>query len=181
MVQTTVLLACRRRCALCVGIDGVFDAQPGQLAHIDRNHENNDEGNAAWLCVNHHVEYDSSSPQTKRLTPDELRAYQAKLQELMKNPTFFEADSARHPKAASKSRHRLSHVTLELHQARLPIYRTATNFVRLVLNDLNPDLRDLFKYVAEIEMAVFLYDDDVAEYLAELFRRALRLRTIVVG
>src|SRR5687767_12598932 len=75
-VETKVFLACRRRCAICVGLDGDWDWKPGQLAHIDRNASNNTEANAAYLCLPHHDLYDSVPRQTKRHTPDELRAYQ---------------------------------------------------------------------------------------------------------
>jgi hypothetical protein len=51
----------------------------GQIAHIDRDSTNNTLSNLAYLCLEHHEEYDSRSRQAKGLTPDELRNYRDEL------------------------------------------------------------------------------------------------------
>ncbi len=38
--ETEVLVRSRRRCALCYGLKGDFEERIGQIAHIDRNREN---------------------------------------------------------------------------------------------------------------------------------------------
>ena len=73
-VETQVLIESRRRCCLCFHLNGKLDANnKGQIAHIDRNRANNSEPNLAYLCLEHHDEYDSRTSQSKGITPDELR------------------------------------------------------------------------------------------------------------
>jgi hypothetical protein len=51
----------------------------GQIAHIDRNPENNDPNNLAFLCLEHHDRYDSKPSQSKGLTHEEVRRYREEL------------------------------------------------------------------------------------------------------
>lgn len=68
-----VVLDCRRRCALCFGLDGDDGVQfLGHVVHVDRNSENRDESNLCYLCVKHHAAYDLKGPQVKALMPGEL-------------------------------------------------------------------------------------------------------------
>jgi hypothetical protein len=47
----------------------------GQIAHIDRDASNASESNLAFLCLNHHNEYDTKKKQSKNLTPMEVRRF----------------------------------------------------------------------------------------------------------
>jgi hypothetical protein len=73
--ETDLLLASRRRCALCFGLNGDHSPKNGQIAHIDRDASNPSFDNLAWLCLNHHDDYDTRRSQSKGFTPDELRRY----------------------------------------------------------------------------------------------------------
>lgn len=44
----------------------------GQIAHINRNRNDNQESNLAFLCFDHHDNYDSTRSQSKGITPNEL-------------------------------------------------------------------------------------------------------------
>lgn len=68
-----VLIQSQRRCCLCLMWDADDQRKEGQIAHIDRNNENNAEENLAYLCLDHHNEYDTVPKQTKRLQPAEVR------------------------------------------------------------------------------------------------------------
>jgi hypothetical protein len=169
MVQATVVVQCRRRCALCFCLENDTDEKTGQLAHIDRNPENNAKENAAFLCLEHHSRYDSTSSQTKGYLPDELREYQrivwAYVESIeISKPTSRDSEGAV--------------VSLELYDRRLPMYHTATEFVRSVLKDLRPELTQILKFAADTDQALFLFDQDIADYLVSLFNRALRLNTL---
>ena len=74
-VLTKILIDCRRRCCLCFGLNRETQIKSGQIAHIDRNSENNDGENLAFLCLEHHDEYDSKTSQRKGLTIDEVRSF----------------------------------------------------------------------------------------------------------
>jgi hypothetical protein len=79
IVQTEVLVASRRRCALCFGLLHDTDPKPGQIAHLDRNPNNNEFDNLAWLCLTHHDQYDSRTSQSKGLTIEETKHYRGEL------------------------------------------------------------------------------------------------------
>lgn len=78
-VQADVVLKSRRRCALCVGIDGNTAERPGQIAHLNGDHSDNRLENLVWLCLEHHDKFDSKTSQTKNYTQIEVRNYRDSL------------------------------------------------------------------------------------------------------
>ncbi len=83
--EAEILLSSRRRCALCFMYHSDKDIKRGQIAHIDRNPENNELKNLAFLCLPHHDEYDGKTSQSKRWTQKELIESKIKLTEFIKN------------------------------------------------------------------------------------------------
>ncbi|HMJ70347.1 MAG TPA: hypothetical protein VK508_15690 [Cyclobacteriaceae bacterium] len=77
--QTAILLECRRRCCICFGLEGNLDEKRGQIAHLDHSPNNNDPDNLAFLCLEHHDQYDSGTSQSKGLTKEEVKAYKEEL------------------------------------------------------------------------------------------------------
>ena len=51
----------------------------GQIAHLDRNASNNSPDNLAFLCLDHHDQYDSRPSQAKGLTIEEVKRYRTEL------------------------------------------------------------------------------------------------------
>lgn len=47
----------------------------GQIAHLDHDNEHSDFENLAWLCLNHHDEYDGRTSVSKGLKESEVREY----------------------------------------------------------------------------------------------------------
>jgi len=80
-VETKVLLKSGRRCCICFGLHGDLECKRGQIAHLDHNHDNNDDDNLAFLCLEHHDEYDTRTSQSKGWTIKEARQYRAMLYE----------------------------------------------------------------------------------------------------
>jgi hypothetical protein len=74
-----VLSLSRRRCALCYGLNRDTKIKSGQIAHIDRNNENNSQENLCFLCFEHHDEYDSKTSQRKNFSQEELKKYRSEL------------------------------------------------------------------------------------------------------
>ena len=66
-VQNKVLTVSRRRCCLCVFLDGNDVAVNGQLAHLNRDASNAKFENLVYLCLRHHDDYDTVRRQTKRV------------------------------------------------------------------------------------------------------------------
>lgn len=79
-VETEALVTSRRRCCVCFGLHGDVGRKPrGQVAHLDGNPSNNSPDNLAFLCLDHHDEYDSRARQSKGLTQAEVKHYRGEL------------------------------------------------------------------------------------------------------
>lgn len=74
-----VFIASRRRCCICFGLKRDEEPTRGQIAHLDRNPSNNDSDNLAFLCLEHHDEYDGRTSQSKGFTKTEVKAYRKEL------------------------------------------------------------------------------------------------------
>ncbi len=79
--ETGVLVQSRRRCCICFGLNRDTQLKAGQIAHLDQKSSNNAETNLAFLCFEHHDEYDSVSSQRKNLTIGEVKQFRTELYE----------------------------------------------------------------------------------------------------
>ena len=77
--QAEVLVQSRRRCCVCFGLNRDDSVKKGQIAHLDGDKTNNRIGNLAFLCFDHHDEYDSPTSQSKGLTRMELERFRDEL------------------------------------------------------------------------------------------------------
>jgi hypothetical protein len=77
--QVEVLASCRRRCAICFGLNRDTGIKPGQIAHLDRDAANPSIYNLVFLCLEHHDQFDSRTSQSKGLTSDEVRRFRQEL------------------------------------------------------------------------------------------------------
>lgn len=82
--KEAVLTKCKRRCCLCFGLNGDTKIKKGQIAHVDGERDNNREGNLAFLCLDHHNEYDSSTSQTIGIKDFEVKRYRRELHKFIK-------------------------------------------------------------------------------------------------
>jgi hypothetical protein len=80
-IEAAVLVKSGRRCCLCFGLHRDLTIKRGQIAHVDRDRANNDEKNLAFLCFDHHDEYDSTTRQSKGFTQFEVVTYRQRLYE----------------------------------------------------------------------------------------------------
>lgn len=78
-IETKVFMMSRRRCCICFGLEHDETRKKGQIAHLDRNPANNDPENLAYLCLEHHDEYDGRTSQSKGLTTEEVKGYRQEL------------------------------------------------------------------------------------------------------
>ena len=77
--QAEVLVRSGRRCCICFGLHQKFDVVQGQIAHLDRNNENDSLENLVFLCLSCHDLYDSKNSQSKGLIPKEVKNYRDRL------------------------------------------------------------------------------------------------------
>jgi len=89
--QVQLFKLSRRRCCFCFYLRNDITEKKGQIAHVDRNRNNNSIQNLAWLCLEHHDEYDTQTSQSKGLTKEELIEYRTLLHEQVEK-TFERQD-----------------------------------------------------------------------------------------
>lgn len=77
--QNAILLKSRRRCCLCFWLKGIDEVQKGQIAHLDQDNANPAEENLAFLCFDHHDDYDGTTRLAKGLKPEEVRHWRDEL------------------------------------------------------------------------------------------------------
>ena len=73
---------------------GRDEVRRGQIAHINQDRSDNALENLAYLCFEHHDEFDSKTSQSKALTSGEVRHFRARLHQ-----HFVEVDTAFAPTA----------------------------------------------------------------------------------
>ncbi len=78
-VENEVLVQVRRRCSLCFGLNRDDKPKRGQIAHLDKNPSNNNPSNLAFLCFDHHDEFDSRTSQSKGFKAGEVKKYREEL------------------------------------------------------------------------------------------------------
>jgi len=78
-IQKQVLLKSRRRCCLCFWLDGVDEVVKGQIAHLDQDSSNNKVENLAFLCFDHHDEYDGRPNVSKGFQRQEVAQWRDEL------------------------------------------------------------------------------------------------------
>lgn len=78
--ETKILLNCRRRCSLCFGLERDNRIKQGQIAHLDKNPNNNQLENLAFLCLSHHDMFDSRTSQSKGITKAEVIEFRNELE-----------------------------------------------------------------------------------------------------
>jgi tetratricopeptide (TPR) repeat protein len=78
-VEARVLAQSARRCCLCFCLEGDLTEKLGQMAHLDQDPGNCSEENLAYLCLDHHSLYDSTTSQHKNYTIAEVKDARAQL------------------------------------------------------------------------------------------------------
>ena len=77
--EKNVTTKSKRRCALCYGLNSDLLVKRGQIAHLDQNPENNREDNLAYLCLEHHDNYDSRASQARGIGIREAKHHRDEL------------------------------------------------------------------------------------------------------
>ena len=75
----SVITQSKRRCCICYGLNRNKDIKKGQISHLDHNPSNYDIDNLAYLCLEHHDEYDGKTSQSKSFQIEEVKKYRKEL------------------------------------------------------------------------------------------------------
>jgi hypothetical protein len=82
-VETAVLAQSARRCVLCLHLKGDLTEKLGQIVHLDGDPSQRAEDNLAWMCLEHHTLFDSTTIQHKNYTILEVTTARARLYALV--------------------------------------------------------------------------------------------------
>lgn len=88
-VENEVLLKSKRRCCLCFGLNQDLKIKNGQIAHLDHDSSNDKLDNLAFLCFDHHNQYDSITSQSKSIQINEVKTYRDELYQLIETGQIF--------------------------------------------------------------------------------------------
>ena len=80
-IELEVMTKSRRRCCICYGLNRDESIKKGQIAHLDRDATNYNFDNLAYLCLEHHDDYDSRTSQSKGWSDKEAQVYRNELYE----------------------------------------------------------------------------------------------------
>ena len=97
-IQALVLTKSKRRCALCVFLDGKDEERKGQIAHLNGDHADSRFENLVWLCFEHHDDFDSKTSQSKNYTQIEVRDYRYQLYQKYSNSQYSQVVPVDSPK-----------------------------------------------------------------------------------
>lgn len=171
-IAARVLIACRRRCALCFGLEGRAGVRNGQIAHVDRDNQNNKFENLVWLCLRHHEYYDRQPLQSRQVDERELIAHRSELWEYLKALPMAWVDADRKPRRQAPQRV----LSLDVYDRKVGIYRAVYELIRIAVQNATVELPELFAFYAATDEALFMFGKDVEDYLQNLQEKALLLR-----
>jgi hypothetical protein len=169
-----VLVRSRRRCALCFGLSRDVGIKLGQIAHLDGDPSNNDTGNLCFLCFEHHELYDATTSQAKGFTDLEVKKYREELDSFFGSQEFWPGLG----QTPSRSSGRRRGIELEIYDRRIEIYRSLRRLLISILTDPRVKIDDLRSFAEETDEALFLFDEEVARYLDQVYQRAVELRAV---
>ena len=176
-VADQILTKSRRICAFCFYFAGDSGVKlRGHIAHVDRDPSNAAVENGAYLCKEHHDEYDIVSTQSKRLNPAELIAARAGVHEFLQSGGW---PSSKGTLLRGSRQSKRRGVSLAVYERRLPIYKVTIEFIRYVVRDLQPGYPEIIKFGRDTEEALFLFDKEIASYLLNISSRAVRMHAVV--
>jgi hypothetical protein len=110
--EAEVLRKSARRCMLCFHLNGDLREKHGQVAHLDRDPNNNAPENLAFMCLEHHSLYDSTTSQHKNYSITEIKHERSRLYRAIRNREHLRErrggkpalQQVRRPKKADKTR-----------------------------------------------------------------------------
>lgn len=176
-IQVVVLRRSRRRCALCFAYDFDRGTKQGQIAHIDHNSDNNDPENLIFLCLKHHEDYDTRTSQSKGIMAEEVTRSRLDLDTFIQQllPTLSpEAESITDNDFESSSEDEPT-ISVETYRARIPVYNAYRTLLSKVMREARVEMADLFTFANDTHEALFLYGEEVANYLNDVYRHGVGL------
>jgi predicted dienelactone hydrolase len=131
--------------------------------------------------MDHHDQYDSKTSQSKGITPTELRTYRDELHKFLDTNISPWLDSL-FTRKKSKVTHNRRVVrrlrSLELYDRRIAIYRAAKELLGKIGQSASVEIADAVAFAKASDEALFLFDDNIDAYLADIYRKAMKLASL---
>lgn len=166
-IQTAVLLACRRRCAMCFHLEDDLSRKEGQLAHIDRNHANSALENIAFLCLAHHNDYDTKPSQAKGWRPAQLLEIKHKLLQAIADGRHASCPVPRRNQARQADRRTFEELVHTMSSTRTIAFLREANFGEQTFH--LRELNEIDELVRHSQGAEREFIDDRLEHLRQCF------------
>jgi hypothetical protein len=106
-----------------------------------------------------------------------LLAYRGHLYEYVKEQMPISWPDAT-PVKGKASKKPSAQIPVELYDRRLKIYHSARDLIIHVMQYAAVELQRAMQFATDTDEALFLYDESVDAYLGELYKKAVRLRTL---
>jgi hypothetical protein len=184
-IQASILFSSRRRCPLCFSYEFDASIKNGQIAHIDQDSANNSEDNLVFLCLKHHDEYDSKTSQSKGITAKEIEKCKDELRLFLTAATeSIDFKNVKNDTSIDLIKNKLNNhndfqlVSSEVYNLRIPIYHSYRNYISSIMREGEVQLESYFKFLAETQEAIFLFDEIVQEYLDLIKKNSIDLRKV---
>jgi len=175
--QADILRRSRRRCALCFVYNFDTEIKQGQIAHIDRNPANNDPENLVFLCLIHHDEYDTRTSLSKGIKAEELTLARRDLDDFINKSLLRlvpEVENIPDDNHESRSEAKPT-VSVDIYQARIPIYNAYRTLLGKIMRDASVEMVDLFTFLNDTHEALFLYGEEIANFVEEVYKHGIQL------
>ncbi len=164
---------------MCFGLNADEGVKKGQIAHVDQDSANAAFENLAFLCLEHHDGYDSTTSQSKGLTQKELVTYRTLLYRRFEGTPEIPWPDAMSPEPAVSSAPP-DRISADLYDRRMAIYRVARDLITYIVQRAAVEMERIGTFARGTEEALFLFDETIEQYMAELHKRAVKLHTLKV-
>ncbi len=172
--ETEVLLHSRRRCAICFGLHRNTEVKSGQIAHLDQDNTNAKFQNLVFLCLKHHDEYDGKPSQSKGLTKGEVKRFRDELYAFVATEPQLAWPDYPAVKNKSKAPKRPS-LSSEAYDRKIQVYRIVREFLSTIFAYASVNIEQLQQFARDTDEAIFLFDRELADYLREIYKKAVLL------
>lgn len=172
--ETDVLLRSRRKCAICFGLYRNTEVKPSQIAHLNQDNTNANFANLVFLCLEHHDQYDGKTSQSKRLTKSEVKIFRDELYAFVATepqPAWTDYPSGKSKFKAPKR----PFLSLEVYERKIHIYRIVREFLSIIFTHATVSIEQLQQFPRDTDEAIFLFDRELADYLREIYKKAVSL------
>jgi hypothetical protein len=150
------------------------EVKSGQIAHLDQNNTNTKFENLVFLCLEHHNQYDGKTRQSKGLTKGEVKRFRDELYAFVATEAQLAWPDYPAVKHKAKAPQRPS-LSPEAYERKMQVYRIVREFLSVIFTYASVNIEQLQQFARDTDEAIFLFDRELADYLREIYKKAVSL------